>query len=280
MKSSPTLPHLSILKLDQIIPHEHVDERRIARLIEVIEKEGVLKNPPVVLSPSTIFNKYVVLDGASRTAAFRALGIEYILVQVVDPARESIQVRAWNHVVLGAKAEDFLAELEQDPVIKITSAEEHDLQSTWNAGNPAISIVTHDQRIFRAQSTVEGDELQIEFLNWFANAYHSAGDVERTVTRDASQLPELYSNFGYLVILPRFKLSDVLNVTQKNLLIPAGLTRFVILPRALRVNYPLFSLMHDQPIEEKRDELRQWIQEKTRQREIRFYGESVFLYDE
>ncbi|MCH7588799.1 MAG: hypothetical protein IIC78_12320 [Chloroflexi bacterium] len=280
MNFRPGLPELSILNLEQIIPHEHVDDRRIVRLTEVIEGDGVLKNPPVVLSPSAAFNKYIVLDGASRTAAFRALGIKHILVQVVDPARESIQVEAWNHAVLGSKVEDLFARLEQDPAISLSPVSEHNLHSSWDGGNPAVLIVTHDQRTFQATSKVKGYESQIEFLNWIVSTYHEAGDVERTVTSNAAQLPQLYPDFGYLVILPRFELGDVLNVTQRNLLFPAGLTRFIILPRALRVNYPLSSLMLDLPVEEKRHKLNKWLKEKTSQRGIRFYGESVFLYDE
>jgi len=280
MKFRSALPDLAILQLEQIIPHEHVDDRRVARLMESIEKEGVLKNPPVVLSPSAAIRKYVVLDGASRTAVFRSLGFEHILVQVVDPVPESIRVEAWNHVVLGSTVEDLFAELEQDPLIQFAPAKGRDRQSVWVEGNPVIFLVTQDQRTYRATSKVGGYESQMEFLHRFVNAYHQAGDVERTVTRHPAQLLRLYKNFGYLVLLPRFKLNDVLNFAQSSLLIPAGLTRFVIIPRALRVNYPLSRLMKDQPIKEKRDELSKWLQEKTSQRGIRFYAESIFLYDE
>lgn len=274
------LPDLAILKLEQIIPHEHVDDRRVARLMKTIEKEDVLKNPPVVLFPSAAIRKYVVLDGANRTAVFRSLGFEHILVQVVDPARESIQVEAWNHVVLGSTVEDLFAKLERDPLIQISPAEGHDRQSVRDEGNPVMFLVTQDQRTYRATSKVGGSESQMEFLNRFVNAFHQAGDVERTVTSHPAQLLRLYKNFGYMVLLPRFKLSDVLNGARRNLLIPAGLTRFVILPRALRVNYPLSRLMKDQPIKEKREELSKWLQDKISQRGIRFYAESIFLYDE
>ena len=277
MNFTPELPNLSILKLEQIISHEHVDERRVERLRMDITKEEVLKNPPVVLSPSAGLQNYVVLDGASRLAAFRDLKVEHILVQIVDPARESIQVEAWNHVVLGSPVEDVIAKLEQDPMIQFTSVEEHDGQSVWAAGNPAVYLVTQDQRTYRVISKKPGLEAQMDFLNRFVDAYHRVGDVERTVTGQTAQLPSLHENFEYLVFLPKFELSDVLDITRQKLLIPAGLTRFVIVPRALRVNYPLSKLIKDQPIEEKRDELGKWLQDKTSQRGIRFYAESAFL---
>jgi hypothetical protein len=64
------------------------------------------------------------------------------------------------------------------------------------------------------------------------------------------------------------------------LLFPAGLTRFVVSPRALRLNFPLSVLAGDEPIEEKQRTLSEWIRERVGGRHVRYYAESTFLFDE
>jgi hypothetical protein len=58
------------------------------------------------------------------------------------------------------------------------------------------------------------------------------------------------------------------------------LTRFVVSPRALRVNYPLDRLASSDALEAKRAELRLWTQAAVGQRRVRYYAEATFLFDE
>ena len=71
-----------------------------------------------------------------------------------------------------------------------------------------------------------------------------------------------------------------MEVVSSGQLFPGGLTRFLISPRALRVNFPLAMLADRSPIEEKRRILKEWIQQRVEQRRVRYYAESTFVFDE
>jgi len=58
------------------------------------------------------------------------------------------------------------------------------------------------------------------------------------------------------------------------------LTRFIIAPRVLRINYPLAQMQEPATIEEKQDRLEQWIETRLRTRSIRYYAEATFSYDD
>jgi hypothetical protein len=62
--------------------------------------------------------------------------------------------------------------------------------------------------------------------------------------------------------------------------LPAGLTRHLIQGRALRLNYPLSELKSDDDLDAKNARLKEWMTDKLTTKEVRFYGESTFLFDE
>jgi hypothetical protein len=83
-----------------------------------------------------------------------------------------------------------------------------------------------------------------------------------------------------LVIFPHFEVEEVLKLASAGYLLPTGITRFTVSPRALHVNYPLEELASDKPIEEKNRELQDWIQKKIARKGVRYYAEATFLFDE
>jgi hypothetical protein len=63
--------------------------------------------------------------------------------------------------------------------------------------------------------------------------------------------------------------------------LPTGITRHIIHGRALRVNLPLSVLTDEERTTEQKNEwLHHWVKQKMAQREIRYYQESTFLFDE
>jgi hypothetical protein len=72
----------------------------------------------------------------------------------------------------------------------------------------------------------------------------------------------------------------VLELARDGELLPAGLTRHLIQGRALRINYPLGELKSQDGLGEKNAQLKAWLLHKLSTKEVRFYGETTFLFDE
>jgi hypothetical protein len=63
--------------------------------------------------------------------------------------------------------------------------------------------------------------------------------------------------------------------------VPAGVTRHLVRWRALRLNVPIDRLADSsQDLTAKNAWLKEWIDEKLRQRTVRFYEESTVSFDE
>ena len=102
----------------------------------------------------------------------------------------------------------------------------------------------------------------------------------RDNAQQISELDGLYENLCAVVVYPPFKVAEVLELTSNGVLLPPGVTRFTVSPRALRVNYPLEQLSSNRTLEEKNEYLERWIGERTARKGIRFYTEATVLFDE
>jgi hypothetical protein len=72
----------------------------------------------------------------------------------------------------------------------------------------------------------------------------------------------------------------VLKLAGDQCVLPTGITRFTVSPRALHLNYPLHELSSGKPLEYKESYLQQWISERVKHKGVRYYAEATFLFDE
>lgn len=280
MKPLPDLPDLRILPTDRLQPHEEVDVTRIAKLTDAIAKEGLLRNPPIVLELPESSRNFLVLDGANRMHALQELDIPFIVAQVVNSATDDIRVETWNHAVIEASSHDLIQRATEG-----THVVAEPLDRPLNAAE------LRDQALLAAVSDPSGDQWKlrctdtnliehVRCLHHLVELYANAVRVERTNAVSAEPLARLYPSLGYLVVFPAFRVSDIAAVAAEGRLVPSGLTRFIISPRALRLNYPLRSLSDTDELQVLEKRLRQRIDQLLRQRSIRYYAESTFVFDE
>ncbi len=62
--------------------------------------------------------------------------------------------------------------------------------------------------------------------------------------------------------------------------LPAGVPRFVLASRALRVNYPLQHLRGPASLSESQNTLDEWLRRRVNGRCVRYYAEATYLFDE
>lgn len=255
------LPDLRVVDLDTIRRHEEVDPLRVRRLVSRIEADGVQVNPMVcVEGPAGVL---VLLDGATRTEALRSMGLQHAVVQVVDPG--TVTLETWHHVVRGCRPETL--------VDKIGSS--LDLALSQDPGTPCLHLA-------------DGSTMLVGGVGISANATLStlvSGYVGQwTVTRVIDPSPEsasaTFPDWAAVVEFPILSVDDVMKAAVGEDLLPAGITRFLVPDRALRLNAPLALLRSDHTVEAKQNALDHLLEERAAEGRIRRYEEPVFVLDD
>jgi hypothetical protein len=120
----------------------------------------------------------------------------------------------------------------------------------------------------------------IDTLHEIVNTYKTRASLDRTSQTLIDSFKKIYSDLTALVIFPRFKIKTVLKLAGQNIVLPTGITRFTVSPRALHLNYPLHELSSGKSIEYKEAYLQQWVEERVKDKRVRHYVEATFLFDE
>lgn len=273
-------PDLRIVPLHLLVEHEFNDAQRTAPLAARLKSEDVLKNPPIVAPLDDDDPRFVVLDGANRTTALQTLGYAHVLVQVVNYEEPNVMLTTWHHVIAGIALDDYMAGMH---TIAGLDMERIDLLHA-RAGLARRDLLAYticaDGRVYAARAAAHTIHEQNALLNAMVDTYKDRGRLYRAATDHLYEAHRLYPDLTGLVVFPRYEASEVLALARDGELLPTGLTRHLIRGRALRTNYPLAEMRDAASLEEKNERLREWMRRKLSSKEIRFYGESTFLFDE
>lgn len=275
-------PDLRIVALDRLIEHEYNDAQRTGPLAKRLEAEGLLKNPPIVapLDPEGSDERFVVLDGANRTTALLALGYPHVLVQVVRYEEPAVTLSTWHHVVCGLDVDDYLACMRQVDGLAMVAMDLLQARAGLARRDLLAYTVCADGRVYAAQTELRTLHEQNNLLNAMVDTYKVRSQLHRAATDHVHEALRLYPDLTGLVIFPRYEAAEVLALARDGELLPTGLTRHLIQGRALRTNYPLSELKSDETLAVKNQRLQTWLQQKLGTKEIRFYGESTYIFDE
>jgi hypothetical protein len=273
-------PTLRILPVDKLLPHERCDPLRVLALEERLAIDHVLHNPPVVAALQDVHGNYIVLDGANRTRAFQTMGIPHILVQVVRPDEPGLNLQTWNQVVLGVTPGQLLSRLGNIPGLNIRLESEKSTFSANLLGTAVIQIHQPGGEIYTVFAPTPDLQGRIERLNTIMDRIGECARIDRTHLDSIDSLLNLYSDLAGLLVFPLFKFEEIIQLASARQMIPAGITRFIISPRALRVNYKMSELSSEKSLVEKDKELKSWLCERVNQKGIRSYDERTVLFDE
>jgi phosphoglycerate dehydrogenase-like enzyme len=266
---------LQVLPLDKVIPHERVDPERVARLRQVLKKDMKLKNPPVVTEWQEC---YVVLDGATRVTALKEMGFQYIVAQVVAHNDGKITLQAWSHVKQGIEVEDLFRSLSSLPEIRLTPANLDFIQDMMVEQGGLCYLIFPNKKAFVIEATPGCNRL--DALNKLVTTYIEGGQVARTTHSDFAAVKHKFPDMSGLFVFPTFSVDQVLQISKAGKVLPAGITRFIIPGRVLRVNIDLKRLAKDESAALKSVWLNQVISNLQVNHRIRYYEEPVYLLDE
>jgi hypothetical protein len=270
---TPARVQLRIVDAESIRPHEVADPARERGIEARLRADGALRDPLIVGEVRGV-DGFVLLDGTNRKRALAALGLPHAMAQVIPYADEhAVSLESWCHaarVALGQLA----SSARTLPDIAVHRIGE--LGATDALREPGVLAVLlgHDEQYAVVRAPESG--------SWPAQLRRLVDLYEDTLTRvdcsaeDVEERAQSLPSGASLVAFPRFSRSQVVTMAMRGSLIPAGITRHVILAgRALRVNIPLELLSGEQSVEQANAALRRHLDKL----QPRVYSEPTVLFD-
>ncbi len=266
---APT-PDLRIVLTDSLRPHEEHDSQRSTPLIERLVQDDMVINPPIVSPMGN--DQYVILDGANRYFAFSHLHLPHILVQVAAYETGYVELKTWRHLVCNWDEDRFLHQLHALEVIQLAEGQH---------AHAIAHIMLRSGRMLAALAPVENTHGRNAALCDVVRIYQRQAVLQRTALAEPEDIWPLHPDAIAMVEFPGYQPSDIIAAARYQAYIPPGISRHIIHGRALRVNYPL-SVLRDihTSLQAKNVALLEWMQEKLAQRQIRYYAEATYQFDE
>jgi L-serine kinase (ATP) / ParB family transcriptional regulator, heme-responsive regulator len=272
---------LAIVPLDSVLLHEEIERNRVDRLVEHLRRDRILKNPPIVtqvLAPNE-WTRYVVLDGASRTSALRAMQCRDVMVQIVDYHSRDMRLESWNHLLLDVTPDELRREIGDLDCVALVEMDRNSAGAALERRELIGYLLFSDGRVMGLRCP--SDQIsQANALNAVVQTYENKAVMYRVSTTDLEQLAAEHHRIGAVMVFPKYRPEEIIRLALNGAKVPMGITRHIIPGRALRVNLPLEILENSQPLKEKNAWLDEWVRVKIRDRNVRFYQEAVFLFDE
>ena len=273
-----SLPVLDILPIENVILHEDHDMQRSKPLIEKLRSAGIIRNPPVVMPLGDGSDRYMVLDGANRVTSLLDMEFPHIVAQVVQPNDPNVKLQTWNHILWGMKPKSLLTALKKIKGMKVTK-----IKAKYSMDAPKykpVHLRTPDGILYLLLEDPADLSDHIKTLHSIVDAYKTRASLDRTSQTLIDSFHDIHEDLTALVIFPQFKIRTLLKLAGQNIVLPTGITRFTVSPRALHLNYPLHELSSGKPIEYKQDYLQHWIDQRVKKKGVRMYSEATFLFDE
>jgi hypothetical protein len=278
----PRLPDLRFVAVSTLIPHERHDEQRMRPLARKLREQAVLKNPPIVTAVESEGSGtlYVVLDGANRASAAIGAGFPHMVVQVVEYGGPDVELSTWSHALMGYPHDELGIALSRIPGLECRPETLVHARALLARREALAYVVCGDGHVDTLHG---GGDLRdrTELLNRLVDSYREDARFLRVVSDSIGAARARHPSVTSLVVFPHYQPDEVVELALSGARVPAGVTRHLVRWRALRLNVPIDRLADSsQDLTAKNAWLKEWIDEKLRQRTVRFYEESTVSFDE
>jgi hypothetical protein len=270
-------PILRIVPLVQIRFHEAPETDRAARLVERLAEDRHLLNPPIV-APLTPAGGYLLIDGANRLSAMRLLGYNCVPVQIINYDDPALRLASWHHAVMRLSWPEWMAQL-RSLGLAVETAAVAEAEGVLATRKACAALFSADEKaaIIPASGNLRAD---VHAITRLIDTYKKNYPFERVDQTNLLELRSFYPDLTALVLFPPFEKREVAQLVTDNLKLPTGLTRHSIPGRVLRVNIQLDVLRSDLSLEDKNEWLEAFVRMRMQERHVRFYPESVFIFDD
>jgi hypothetical protein len=189
-----------------------------------------------------------------------------------------VNLHTWFHAIRDVNPTKLVKLLDDLPEVSMVESDPQKVLDEMIELGGLCYLHTVDDKVYliRPASGVN----HLEALNRLTNTYIGVSNVTRTLSTDVNHLHQEYSDLAALVVFSEYKVEQVLQIAKVGHVLPAGITRFVITGRVLRLNAELNFLKSSKSLGEKNQWLSQLLLEKLTKNKVRFYQEPVYLLDE
>jgi hypothetical protein len=274
-----SLPKLRIVAISDVVLHEECEAKRVQKLTERLREDNLLRNPPVV-SEIEGGRRYMVLDGANRVTALREMGLRDILIQVVDYSDPRVILDTWNHFIPDLSPEALIKEIKRIAGVKVTPSDLETARRLLEGRKILGIIILHDNDGIHSLEGGSDLKSQVSLLREAVGVYKSRSEIYRVKTDQIDHLLSDYRNWGALFVFPCYTKEEIVGLATDQVKLPTGITRHIIPQRALRVNINLDVLRNNASLEDKNRWLVELVEKKVVNKEVRYYQEATFLFDE
>lgn len=249
------VPALRVVPIGLVKPHEGVDPKRVSQIRTRISAERSQINPVICIEAD---GRFVVLDGASRTEAITGLGLQHLVVQVVDPA--TVTLETWHHVLRDCPTDPIMEQIIGAPGLILSDS----------GGTPRITL-----KDGATQAVLGADMSPNATMSALVEAYIGRCETSRIIDPQVSTVTSRFPDWSMIVEFPAVDVDDVVKAALGDDLLPAGVTRFLIPERVLRLHAPLSILESGD-----QDGLERLVEERSVSGRVRRYEETVVILDD
>ena len=274
--------NLEIIPISKILLHEGIVNDWIAKLSNIIDHDGFLKNPIIVTQHN---DQYIALDGMHRICALRQLGCRDILVYRINYMDDSIKLFGWDAMILDQfpleKLLKSFAHKENLVYREHTNYEE----ATKNIISRQSCFALVDQEDKIIELVMEDDKKNLEIIIRILKDFELEIDQRKLKTiyiadEQSKSFFKEHENAHFLVRRPYFTKEEIIERTIEGKLFPRKSTRHVFPLRPLRVDIDLILLKEDMDINLKNQLLQSRLNWCLENSMVRYYPESVLVFSD
>jgi hypothetical protein len=219
-----------MIATDELKPHEEVVESTVNKLVNAIQREGLLRDPLMVDK-----DDYVILDGMHRYNSLKRLNCRFIPCCLMDYNTPLIKVGAWFRLFTVDNPESLAERVLSNSNLKYSklktdaAARDDDTQTIiLTKSGTTFSLTQPIVPLERAREAIALERLIVQ-------QGHQVTYLSETVA--IQKLASGEANF--VVTLPVFSKDQIRAMGLKGQLLPHKVTRHVIPSRPLAFNVPL-----------------------------------------
>jgi len=222
----------TLLKIDDLLPHEEIIHERLNALLDMILELGAV-DMPIIAAPIPGTSKYLIVDGHHRWAALRKLGARKVPAILINYFSPEVRVYTWYPGFKG-DANEFLELVDKAGVdVDESNTDGEDIIKSVESGECKVGerecafiMLGKNGKCFKLGGWLEGQKKVVKILDRLAGM----GKLTMTwygLLEDA--LKDLRENeIDYVLVRRGLTKDEVMKVVKAGKVLPPKTTRHVL----------------------------------------------------